>query len=75
MVGRAGRTARKKATNVSLRTDLLLEARELGISVSQAAEAGLQHAIAQARDRCWLEGFPCHGGDSGTATKSNVGPL
>jgi antitoxin CcdA len=45
----------KKATNVSLRLDLLNEARALGISISEAAEDGLARAIAQAHEKRWLE--------------------
>ena len=45
----------KKATNVSLRSDLLSEARALGISISAAAEDGLARAIAQAHEQRWLE--------------------
>jgi antitoxin CcdA len=46
---------KKKATNLSLRADLLAEARELGIGVSEAAEQGLRQAIARAREQRWLE--------------------
>jgi antitoxin CcdA len=45
----------KKATNVSLRLDLLNEACALGISISEAAEDGLARAIAQAREKRWFE--------------------
>jgi len=46
---------KKKATNVPLRADLLAEARELGIGVSEAAEQGLRQAIASMREQRWLE--------------------
>lgn len=55
MADRVQRRDRKKATNLSLRADLLAEARELGISVSEAAEHGLDQAIAEARERRWLD--------------------
>lgn len=48
-------SGKKKATNVSLRADLLAEARELGIGVSEAAEQGLRQAIARVREQRWLE--------------------
>ena len=36
----------KKATNLSLSEDLIAEAKELGINLSQAAETGLAKAVA-----------------------------
>lgn len=48
-------TATKKATNVSLAENLLSEAKELRINVSQAAEAGLAKAIADKRAELWLK--------------------
>ncbi|WP_043203139.1 type II toxin-antitoxin system CcdA family antitoxin [Paraburkholderia acidipaludis] len=47
--------APKKATNVSLAESLLTEARDLGINVSQAAEAGLARAVADKRAEVWLK--------------------
>jgi antitoxin CcdA len=44
----------KKATNVSLAADLLLEAKELRINISQAAEAGVAKAVAEKRAELWL---------------------
>ena len=41
----------KKATNVSLDPQLLAEARELGVNISQAAEDGLRTALRKA----WVE--------------------
>lgn len=46
-------TAPKKATNVSLAENLLSEAKELRINVSQAAEAGLAKAVAEKRAELW----------------------
>lgn len=48
-------TARKRGTNVSLRTDLVAEARELGISLSGACEDGLAAAVKAEKERRWLE--------------------
>lgn len=48
-------TPPKRATNVSLAEDLLAEAKELRINVSQAAEAGLARAVAAKRAELWLK--------------------
>jgi len=48
------RTVTKRATNVSLPEDLLSEAKALHINISQAAEAGVAQAVAQARNELWL---------------------
>jgi antitoxin CcdA len=47
--------APKRATNVSLAESLLAEANDLGINVSQAAEAGLAQAVADKRAEVWLK--------------------
>lgn len=46
-------TLAKKATNLSLDQALLHEARELGVNLSKAAEAGLQQAVQKARAEAW----------------------
>jgi antitoxin CcdA len=46
---------RKRGTNVSLRADLVAEARELGISLSSACETGLAAAVKAEKERRWLE--------------------
>ena len=48
-------TPRKRATNVSLREDLVTEARQLGISVSNACEEGLAKAVKAEKERRWVE--------------------
>lgn len=48
-------TAAKKATNVSLAENLLIEARELRINISQAAEAGVARAVAEKRAEQWVK--------------------
>jgi antitoxin CcdA len=48
-------TGTKKATNVSLAGSLLAEAKQLGINVSQAAEAGVARAVAERHAELWLE--------------------
>jgi antitoxin CcdA len=45
----------RKATNLSIRRDLLEEARALGINLSRACEAGLQSEIASFKARKWRE--------------------
>lgn len=51
----APKSARKAATNVSLGEALLAEAKALRINISQAAEAGVAHAVAKRRGELWLE--------------------
>lgn len=46
---------RKRGTNVSLRADLVAEARELGIGLSSACEDGLAMAVRAERDKRWQE--------------------
>jgi antitoxin CcdA len=46
---------RKRGTNVSLRSDLVTEARELGLSLSSACENGLAAAVKAEKERRWLE--------------------
>ncbi|WP_321930557.1 type II toxin-antitoxin system CcdA family antitoxin [Paraburkholderia guartelaensis] len=45
----------KKSTYVLLAESLLAEATDLGINVSQAAEAGLVKAVADRRAEVWME--------------------
>jgi antitoxin CcdA len=45
----------KKATNVSLPVDLVAEAKELGINVSQACEAGLAEKVRKSKAEKWVE--------------------
>ena len=45
----------RRATNVSLDSEHLDEARELGINISQACERGLVQTIAEARAARWLD--------------------
>lgn len=48
--------ARKKTpTNVSLDAELVAEAKELGVSISQASNRGLEEAVKKARAERWLE--------------------
>jgi antitoxin CcdA len=47
--------SRKRGTNVSLRSDLVAEARGLGISLSSACEQGLAAAVKTEKERRWLD--------------------
>jgi len=47
--------ARKRATNVTLSTALLDEARALGVNVSQACEQGLEQQVRSVRAAAWIE--------------------
>ena len=50
----ASQPAVRKSTNLTLTASLVAEARELGVNVSQAAEAGIADAVARRRQECWL---------------------
>lgn len=52
--GRAVPSAPRKPTNVTLPEPLLREARELGVSLSQACERGLREVVAETRAAKWL---------------------
>ena len=54
-VRRESPRAARRATNVSLGSEHLAEARELGINISQACERGLVETIAEVRAARWLE--------------------
>jgi antitoxin CcdA len=45
----------RRATNVSIDSRLLNEARELEVNISRAAEQGLTKAVAEKRATLWLE--------------------
>ncbi len=47
------KNAARKPTNVTLDPAVLEEARALGVNLSQAAEAGVRRAVAQARAEAW----------------------
>jgi antitoxin CcdA len=48
-------TARKRATNISLNSELVDAAKELKINVSTACERGLADEVKKARETKWLE--------------------
>ncbi len=45
----------KRPTNVSLSADLVDEARQLGINVSEACQTGLAAEVKKAREAAWKE--------------------
>lgn len=47
--------APKKATNLSINVDLLRQAKELGINLSQALETRLEELILETRRRSWQQ--------------------
>ncbi|MEZ5743030.1 MAG: type II toxin-antitoxin system CcdA family antitoxin [Sphingomonadaceae bacterium] len=47
--------AQKRSTNISLPADVVAEAKELGINLSQAAERGIVAELAEKRREKWLE--------------------
>jgi len=49
------RQGRRKPTNVSLDAELVAAAREHGVNVSRACEAGLEAEVYEARKRQWIE--------------------
>ena len=51
----AASVATRRATNITLSVELLTEARELGLNVSQACERGLKVEIAKHRAARWRE--------------------
>ena len=46
-------SASRKPTNLTLDSSLLTEARSFGVNLSQAAEAGLRRAVAEAKAQAW----------------------
>ena len=49
------RTAPKRATNVSVRSDLLIAAREAGVNLSATLERALTEELAAAKRKKWRE--------------------
>lgn len=48
-------TSTKKATNLTLSSDVLAEAKQLGINVSQACDAFLRDLVRQENERRWAQ--------------------
>lgn len=47
--------APRRATNVTLNTDLVAKAKDMGVNVSRACESGLAEAVARAEAARWKE--------------------
>lgn len=54
-IRRASATAPKRATNVSIRSDLLDAPREAGINLSASLERALTEDLAEVRRQKWLQ--------------------
>ena len=48
------KTARKVATNLSVRADIVRDARALGLNLSQVFEAAVSDAVRRKRQEEWL---------------------
>ncbi len=48
-------TPRRKRVNLTVREDVMKEAKELGLNASKAAEAGIEAAVREEKGRRWLE--------------------
>lgn len=51
----ASRPVGRRATNISLDQGLVADAKELGINVSRACEAGLARRVSEERNQRWKE--------------------
>lgn len=49
------KTGTRRPTNVSLAADLIEEAKQLNINISQACERGLTAEVKKAREDKWIE--------------------
>lgn len=47
--------SRRRPVNLTIREDLLKEAKELNLNASKAAESGIIAAIQKAQENLWLE--------------------
>ena len=45
----------KKATNITLSADVLAEAKQYGINISQTCETYLREVVRRERERRWLQ--------------------
>ena len=51
----SGVTSPRRPLNVSLPADLVAEAKQLGVNVSQACEQGVRAKVKEARSEAWLQ--------------------
>jgi antitoxin CcdA len=54
MKSSAARTAPRRPTNISIRSDLIDEARKLNINISKACERGLEEQVRKSLRETWL---------------------
>jgi antitoxin CcdA len=54
-MSRRNQTAAKRATNVSIRSDLLAAAREAGVNLSATLERALKEELAEVKRKRWRE--------------------
>jgi len=47
-------TLRRKRLNITVREDIIEDARAMDLNISEAAEAGLLAALRKAREEAWL---------------------
>lgn len=47
--------AKRKPVNLTVREDILADAKSLGLNTSKAAEAGIQFAVKKAKEERWLK--------------------
>ena len=45
----------RRAANLSIDADLLAEAKALSVNISRAAEAGIDRAVREEKERLWKE--------------------
>ena len=48
-------TSRRRPVNLTIREDILKDAKDLKLNASKAAELGISNAIREARTKAWLE--------------------
>ncbi|MBR9824452.1 MAG: type II toxin-antitoxin system CcdA family antitoxin [Alphaproteobacteria bacterium] len=46
---------RRKRVNLTVREDILQDAKDLGLNASRAAEAGIEEAVREEKGRRWKE--------------------
>ena len=48
------KSSKRRAVNLTIRTDLLVEAKTNNVNASRAAEAGIAAAVKTAKEEAWL---------------------
>lgn len=48
-------TSKRRAINLTIREDILKDAKDLNLNASKAAEQGIAQAIKKAKEQAWLE--------------------